>query len=242
HAVVERLFYLEELLGLLLGETADRNAGPHRDDLGDVLVGHLGALLGLGQQPVGLGLLDLVLLGPLLLQAPRVELVLLRDHERIPRRIATVSSIEGSSTMTGWKRRSRAASRSMYLRNSSSVVAPMHCSSPRASDGFRMFAASTAPSAAPAPTSVCSSSMKRMTSCACRSSSMIFLRRSSNSPRYFVPATSEPMSSVSTRLTCSVSGTSPFTMRCARPSAIAVFPTPGSPMSAGLFFVRRDRI
>ena len=29
---------------------------------------------------------------------------------------------------------------------------------------------------------------------------MIFLSRSSNSPRYFVPATSEPMSSVSTRL------------------------------------------
>ena len=33
-----------------------------------------------------------------------------------------------------------------------------------------------------------------------RISSMIFLRRSSNSPRYFVPATSEPMSRVSTRL------------------------------------------
>jgi hypothetical protein len=71
---------------------------------------------------------------------------------------------------------------------------------------------------------------------------MIFLRRSSNSPRYFVPATSEPMSSVSTRLPWRVSGTSPFTMRCARPSAMAVLPTPGSPMSAGLFFVRRLRI
>ena len=33
-----------------------------------------------------------------------------------------------------------------------------------------------------------------------RSSSMIFLSRSSNWPRYLVPATSEPMSSVSTRL------------------------------------------
>jgi len=31
-------------------------------------------------------------------------------------------------------------------------------------------------------------------------------------------------------------------IRWARPSAIAVLPTPGSPMSAGLFFVRRDRI
>ena len=37
----------------------------------------------------------------------------------------------------------------------------MHCSSPRDSGGFRMLAASIAPSAAPAPTSVCSSSMKR---------------------------------------------------------------------------------
>ena len=51
--------------------------------------------------------------------------------------------------MTGWKRRSRAASFSMYLRYSSSVVAPMHWSSPRASGGLRMFAASIAPSAAP---------------------------------------------------------------------------------------------
>ena len=44
----------------------------------------------------------------------------------------------------------------------------------------------------PAPTSVCSSSMKRTASLVLRSSSMIFLRRSSNSPRYFVPATERP--------------------------------------------------
>jgi hypothetical protein len=31
-------------------------------------------------------------------------------------------------------------------------------------------------------------------------------------------------------------------MRCARPSTTAVLPTPGSPMSTGLFFVRRERI
>ena len=47
----------------------------------------------------------------------------------------------------------------MYLRYSSSVVAPMQCSSPRASIGLSMFEASIAPSAAPAPTTVCSSSM-----------------------------------------------------------------------------------
>src|SRR6187551_3309676 len=31
-------------------------------------------------------------------------------------------------------------------------------------------------------------------------------------------------------------------MSCARPSTIVVFPTPGSPIRTGLFFVRRDRI
>jgi hypothetical protein len=36
-----------------------------------------------------------------------------------------VSSTDGSSTSTGWKRRSRAASFSMCLRYSSRVVAPM---------------------------------------------------------------------------------------------------------------------
>ena len=50
-----------------------------------------------------------------------------------------VSSTVGSPTSTGWKRRSRAASFSMCLRYSSSVVAPIACSSPRASIGFSMF-------------------------------------------------------------------------------------------------------
>ena len=47
------------------------------------------------------------------------------------------------------------------------------------------------------------------------------------------------MSSDNTRLPLSVSGTSPLTIRCARPSTIAVLPTPGSPISTGLFLVRR---
>ena len=72
-----------------------------------------------------------------------------------------MSATDGSPTKTGWKRRSSAASFSMCLRYSSSVVAPIARSSPRASIGLSMFAASTAPSAAPAPTIVCSSSMKR---------------------------------------------------------------------------------
>ena len=43
-------------------------------------------------------------------------------------------------------------------------------------------------------------------------------------------------------LALDLSGTSPATIRCARPSTIAVLPTPGSPISAGLFLVRRERI
>ena len=42
------------------------------------------------------------------------------------------------------------------------------------------------------------------------------------------------------RLSFRPSGTSPSTMRRARPSTMAVLPTPGSPISTGLFLVRRD--
>ena len=100
-----------------------------------------------------------------------------------PRRIATVSSIVGSSTVTGMKRRSSAASFSMYLRYSSRVVAPTHFRSPRARAGLSMLAASTAPSEPPAPTSVWSSSMNRTTSpSASLISSRTAFSRSSNSP------------------------------------------------------------
>ena len=152
-----------------------------------------------------------------------------------------MSSTIGWSTSTGWKRRSSAASFSMCLRYSSSVVAPMQCSSPRASIGFSRLPASIAPSAVPAPTTVCSSSMKRMISPSddCTSLSTAF-RRSSNSPRNLAPAISAPMSSETTRLSFRPSGTSPRTMRWARPSTMAVLPTPGSPISTGLFLVRRD--
>src|SRR5665647_2488942 len=95
-----------------------------------------------------------------------------------------VSSTLGSPTNTCWNRRSSAASFSMCFRYSSSVVAPTIRSSPRASSGLSMLAASIDPSAAPAPTTVCSSSMKVMTwPPAERISSSTALRRSSNSPR-----------------------------------------------------------
>ena len=153
-----------------------------------------------------------------------------------------VSSTEGCPTNTGWKRRSSAASFSMCLRYSSSVVAPTRRNSPRASIGLIMLPASIAPSAAPAPTMVCSSSMKVTTSpSASEISFSTALRRSSNSPRYFAPATIEPRSSATSRRFFRFSGTSPSTIRRASPSTIAVLPTPGSPINTGLFLVRRDR-
>ena len=117
----------------------------------------------------------------------------------------------------------------------------MQCRSPRASAGFKRFEASIAPSALPAPTSVCISSMNRITppSAAVTSLSTPF-SRSSNSPRYLAPAISVPMSSDISFLSRSDSGTSPLTMRSARPSTMAVLPTPGSPISTGLFLVRLD--
>ena len=105
-----------------------------------------------------------------------------------------------------------------------------------------MFAASIAPSAAPAPIRVCISSITRITLPACLISSIIFLRRSSNSPLYFVPAIKRPISNWITFLSSKISGTSPFTILVAKPSATAVLPTPGSPNNTGLFFVRRAKI
>mmetsp|Transcript_74057 Transcript_74057/g.176582 ORF Transcript_74057/g.176582 Transcript_74057/m.176582 type:complete len:307 (+) Transcript_74057:1416-2336(+) len=157
-----------------------------------------------------------------------------------PRRMVMVVCTEGSSTLTCWKRRSSAASFSMYLRYSSTVVAPMQRSSPRASMGFSRFAASMAPSVLPAPISKCASSMKRTIrpSASLTSWSTAF-RRSSNSPRYLAPLINAPTSSATTRQFFKASGTSPTTTRCARPSTMAVFPTPGSPTRIGLFLVLR---
>ena len=104
-----------------------------------------------------------------------------QDRRSCPRR-------DGSPTNTGWKRRSSAGSFSTCLRYSFTVVAPMACSSPRASAGFSMLPASIAPSAAPAPTMVCISSMKRTTfPSEATTSFSTALSRSSNSPRYFAP-------------------------------------------------------
>ena len=145
--------------------------------------------------------------------------------------------------MTGWKRLSSAGSFSIYCLYSSSVVAPIQCSSPLASIGLSILPASSAPSVLPAPTMVCSSSINRIIcpSLFFTSSSTAF-RRSSNSPRYLAPATSAPISSAKIFLSFSPWGTSPRTILCASPSTTAVLPTPGSPIRTGLFFVFLERI
>ena len=64
---------------------------------------------------------------------------------------------------------------------------------------------------------------------------------SSNSPRYLAPAIKAPISSSHIVLFFKDSGTSPFTIRRASPSTIAVLPTPASPIKTGLFLVLRDK-
>ena len=153
------------------------------------------------------------------------------------------SSTLGSSTMTVWNRRSSALSFSKYFWYSSSVVAPMVRISPRERAGLRILAASMAPSPLPAPTRVWISSMKRIISpLELVTSLTTLLRRSSNSPLYLAPASSAPMSRLKSCLFFRFSGTSPRTIRCAKPSTMAVLPVPGSPMRIGLFLLRRLKI
>ena len=94
---------------------------------GDVAVGERG-----GGDERGVGDGDLVVRLVALLEPAQ-------DARWCPRR-------DGSPTKTCWKRRSRAASFSMCSRYSSSVVAPIMRSSPRASIGLSMLPASMAPS------------------------------------------------------------------------------------------------
>ena len=131
----------------------------------------------------------------------------------------------------------------MYFLYSSSVVAPIQCSSPRASLGLSRLPASIAPSVLPAPTMLWISSMKRMILPSDFSISFnTAFRRSSNSPLNLAPAISAPISSAKIVLSFRPSGTSPFRILCASPSTTAVLPTPGSPISTGLFLVLLERI
>ena len=97
--------------------------------------------------------------------------------------------------------------------------------------------ASIAPSAPPAPIIVCISSINKSILPESIISDITFLILSSNSPLYFEPAIIPDKSRVTTLLLSRVSGTEPAIIDCAKPSTTAVFPTPGSPIRQGLFFV-----
>ncbi len=118
----------------------------------------------------------------------------------------------------------------------------MAFNSPLARAGLSMLEASIAPSAAPAPIKVWSSSINKIYRPAARLTSLKRdLILSSNSPRYFVPAIKEPRSKAIISLSLMDSGMSPVIILWAKPSAIAVLPTPASPIKTGLFFVLLDR-
>ena len=73
-------------------------------------------------------------------------------------------------------------------------------------------------------------------------SAITFFKRSSNSPRYLLPATIADISRDKTFFLRSGAGTSPLAILSARPSTMAVFPTPGSPIRHGLFLLLRRTI
>ena len=115
-------------------------------------------------------------------------------------------------------------------------------SSPPVRSGFIIVARSMVPPVtAPAPTVEWISSMKRIARGRADSALMTALNRSSKSPRNRVPASSAPVSSAKISTSFSVSATSSPSSRVARPSAMAVLPTPASPTNTGLFLRRRDR-
>ena len=66
--------------------------------------------------------------------------------------------------------------------------------------------------------------------------------RSSNCPRYLVPATKLAKSKVTTLLLNKIRDTFFWIIRNAKPSAMADLPTPGSPINNGLFFFLRLKI
>ena len=159
-----------------------------------------------------------------------------------PLTISLASSRLGSSTWIGCIRRLRAESFSTCFLYSSIVVAPMICISPLARIGFRIFAASIDPSEAPAPSTMWNSSINSMMSSLFSISSNNFFSLSSKSPLYLLPAIRLARSKLSIVFPFTISGTFPSTILWARPSAMAVFPTPGAPIKIGLFFLLLIRI
>ena len=115
------------------------------------------------------------------------------------------------------------------------VVAPMHFAFPLANIGFNMFEASIAPSAPPAPTIVCISSMNKIMLLLFSNSLTILFIFSSNSPLYFVPDIMLARLMEIIILFFRIGGMFLVTILLANSSTIAVLPTPASPISIGLF-------
>ena len=114
---------------------------------------------------------------------------------------------------------------------------------PFANAGLIKFDASIVlPMLEPAPIIMWISSINKMASGFFFKAFNSCFKRFSKSPRYFVPATNAPISKLYTSAFSSGFGALPFTINHAKPSAIEVLPTPGSPTNNGLFLRRRHRI
>ena len=155
----------------------------------------------------------------------------------MPFNISILSETVGSSTITGWNLRSRAVSFSIYFLYSFKVVVPINWIVPSASEGFKIFAAFIEWSASPAPIILCISSITSIIFPAVLHSSIIDFILASNCPLNCVPATIAVISNKNTSLVKSLAGTLPSAILKASPWAIAVLPTPGSPIKQGLFLV-----
>ena len=151
-------------------------------------------------------------------------------------------SISGSFMYTCWNLLANALSFSIYFLYSSKVVAPTQCNSPLASAGLNILDASSEPSAPPAPTSEWSSSIKStILSFFFSTSFSKDFNLSSKSPLNLAPAKILAKSKEKISLSFNFSGTSSWAILIAKPSKIAVLPTPGSPINTGLFLVLLDK-
>ena len=157
--------------------------------------------------------------------------------------MAIVSSTLGSPTKTGWKRRSRAASFSMCLRYSSSVVAPMQRSSPRARAGLSRLAASLRPFGRAGA----DDGVQLVDEQDHVAAGVLHFAEHGLEPLFELAAVlgagdrARPCRGRSRACSSGSAARRPATIRRASPSTMAVLPTPGSPISTGLFFVRRER-
>ena len=160
-----------------------------------------------------------------------------------PRIISMAVGFVGSSTLTTWKRRARAASFSKYFLYSAQVVAAMVRSSPRARAGLSRLAASPwpgLPAGADHGVGLVDEQDDR-------------LRRGLDLVDHRLEAVLELALDAGPGLqqaqveradgdVAQRGGTSPAAMRRAKPSTTAVLPTPASPVRIGLFCRRRVRM